>query len=167
MMKKNLFNTTKKRILAFIMLLTVGFIFSNSLQTGEESTKISEIAAKIVSGFVLFFFGKDPLDSLVNYFYTDFLQHIRIIAHFIEFFILGFITVLFVLTQDFLKSKYVKSAVSFGLLIAIMDETIQLFITGRAFQLIDIFIDMMGFLSAVFLVYIFKSIKKRAENFSS
>jgi VanZ family protein len=158
-----LFNTTKKSILAIIIILIIAFIFFNSIKTGEESTKISELAAKVVSGFVLFVFGKQPLDSLIYYFYSDFIAHIRIIAHFIEFFMLGFASTIFLSIQDFKEKKFFNKSLFFGLFIATSDETLQLFSVGRAFQLSDIFIDMMGYTSAAIVIFLFSLYLKRAR----
>jgi len=160
----NHFDTSKKKILAFLSVLIIGFIFFNSLKTGEASTKISEMTAQIVSGFVLFIFGKDPLDSLVNYFYTDFLVHIRIIAHFVEFFALGLMSTWFFFLQTYKEKRYFKIALFFGLFIAVFDETIQLFSDGRAFQIKDILIDMSGFFCAALFILIVSSFKRKEKS---
>ena len=158
---KNTFTKDKKYIimcLYFVLLFSwLFFIFSNSLSTGEESTrqsrKVVEISQKIVSIF--------DEDAVVDS------SDIRTSAHFIEFFVLG---ILYILGTLFFKNNrgfLVVSSVSLSLFTALVDETIQMNVKGRGSQVIDVWVDFLGAIVAhffvIFVLYLIK-LKKSKQN---
>ncbi len=135
--------------------LAVIFIFTNSLVDAPQST--------VQSGKIL-----EIVNSLLASLKIDFVftQHvIRKCAHFAEFFVLG--GLLFYTVKSFV-SKTARSfllACGIGLVVALMDETLQLFSTGRSAQISDVFIDFSGVLIAnvifTLITVISKNIRKR------
>ena len=92
---------------------------------------------------------------------------VRKIGHFSEFALLG---VLLLLTLRSLTEKtlrFISWPLLFGLLVAVTDETIQLFVTGRESQTVDVFIDFGGLVSgmavAVLVLRIVRNLPLKAE----
>lgn len=133
---------THKQIWYMCMtILWVGVIFSFSLQSGEESGALSGgIVSWIVETFSLTkFMDEDTIHFLI-----------RKTAHFTEYFILGIFSILTLLQTKFPKKAVV--AIFFCIIIASFDETIQLFVGGRAGQLMDVVLDSTGsFCGIIFL----------------
>jgi VanZ family protein len=118
------------------------FIFSNSLDSATESTEKSDAVHQAVNEVAQELGAKKEISK-------DF---VRQSAHFLEFTALGMastLTVLFAIAPDprrALNAKLAFSAIAvpFGALIALIDEYIQLFSDGRAFDPIDILTDSAG-----------------------
>ena len=109
------------------------FIFSFSMQSGEES---SQISGGIVSQVLAIVFPQ-------GFAYAEQLEFlIRKLAHFIEYFVLG------VLVLQTLKQTRCPRQVIVGLLVCVFvascDETIQLFSGGRSGQIADVVLDSVG-----------------------
>ena len=80
--------------------------------------------------------------ALLNHFWPE-LTHdvLRKIAHFAEYFVLGgCVTGMFFYTASFKFSK----PMLFSLLIAVADETLQLYVAGRSSELPDVWLDFGG-----------------------
>ena len=144
-------NKTKQKtllvILAVLTLLTVVFIFSNSMKSGEESREASGRFSEIFDSAVRFLFGED---ADVNYI-------VRKGAHLAEFALLGALTFLLVRALTEFSGVKLLSCGLFGTLaVAVIDEYIQTF-TGRTSLVSDVLIDFSGALLgmlAAFLCYI-------------
>ena len=109
------------------------FIFSFSMQSGEES---SQISGGIVSQVLAIVFPQ-------GFAYAEQLEFlIRKLAHFAEYFVLG------VLVLQTLKQTRCPRQVIVGLLICVLvascDETIQLFSGGRSGKIADVVLDSVG-----------------------
>ncbi|MCK5811789.1 MAG: VanZ family protein [Clostridiales bacterium] len=78
-----------------------------------------------------------------------FVTLIRKTAHFVEYFILGFLAVKS--HGSFYKKYSILVSLLFCISYAFTDEIHQLFVSGRAFMLLDVFIDSIGALSAILL----------------
>lgn len=124
----------KRVLFTMITAFCVGFIFSRSLmpgnKSGEESSKILMILNSISE-----FFG----------FGTVFTHNfVRKCAHFTEFAILALMA--FNMYKSYaLKIKMVALlTVCSYFLVAMVDETIQFFVPGRACQFTDVIIDFTG-----------------------
>lgn len=123
----------KLRWLTAISIVWIIVIFSFSLQSGDESGKLS---GGIVAWIVSLFFPEDFAHIELVHFL------VRKAAHFTEYFILG---VLLSLTVREAKWKRVLLAPwILGTLVACCDETIQLFSDGRAGQITDVMLDSSG-----------------------
>ena len=122
--------------------IMTGVIWRNSLMPGPVSSGQSERVTEVV---------EEVLES-INYETERESLHafIRQSAHFGQFFVLGLLLMgaFWVGPNSYAGVK----ALGVGGTIATIDETIQLFVPGRAFQWTDIAIDTFGVLMAVCLV---------------
>lgn len=149
-----------------ILALCVGFIFSNSLKNGAESTSQSGAVKEIIDDVLAFL----HIDIEISE------QNIRTLAHFAEFFALSLIltaTALILFPFDF-KNPLTKKLIIYFLpiiistLVAFIDEFIQLFSPGRACDIMDVLVDFSGAATAniiimgiVFIIYAVKRKKSK------
>ena len=143
-------------ILIFALVLTLGFIWGNSLQP---------VSTSVESSGGLFYKFKPIFDSLFgegSFTHSDF----RKLAHFCEFFILGLEVSLLFLEINWLKKDKVYNLTTLGLIISVIDESLQM-ITDRGPAIIDVLIDCSGYLTAVglvcFIVFFVKAIKAKKK----
>ncbi len=134
------------------------FIFWNSLQTGEESGKMSDIAVNIVKP-VLEFFGITIKDRTLGVL-------VRKTAHFSEYFVLSASFALFLLNTVNRRSIYF-SPLYCGI-VAVCDEFIMQMVTsGRSPQWTDVLIDFGGgvfaLLILIFALYLTDRKRKRRK----
>lgn len=124
-------------------------IFTNSLFPADVSSAQSGF---VVNLFKVFFslFNYEP-DTVVL---TSF---IRMFAHFVEFAILG----LFIKVDQHHKPYPIYLTVIIGIGIAIIDEIIQIFVPGRAFEVKDILIDSFGVVTGILFVTVILLIKSK------
>ena len=120
----------KKRILSILILLNLALIWGNSMLTGLDS--------EAVSGGVLALLGRFLPVLLTEAGHTL----LRKAAHFSEFALLG---LLYCGRHRLVKGEAPVHLMGFGLAVACIDETIQIFTPGRASSLIDVWIDTAGF----------------------
>ncbi len=142
-------------LLALIVLVT-GFIFSNSLKNGEESTQISNMVLEWLRPVLEWVFRGTEVS--LSYF-------LRKAAHLTEFCVLG------ICTFGFTRHRRKKSgrdltgfAFFYVMLIAVLDEFIQSF-TGRTSMVQDVLLDFCGALLGMAIVFaaewVWNSVKKR------
>lgn len=159
---KDLSKAKKIGFFAFLVLsiLTVIFIFSNSMKNGEASSADSEWLSELVVKVINSVFKTSITPE-------DVAAPIRTFAHFAEFALLAFC-----LSGTFYNllekaKKYFPAVFITTVVVSLIDETIQLFSEGRAFQLFDIFIDssggIFGFLFFLLIISIFTR-NKKAKN---
>ena len=119
---------------------TVWFIFSNSLEIARESSSRSGQVLELLNGLL----GRAGLGPLSEHF-------VRKLAHFGEFSLLGFwfMLCLRVYTRHFVR--HVSWPLFFGLLTAVLDETIQLYVPGRSSSVRDVLLDFSGVLAGLFV----------------
>lgn len=136
----------KRRVACLILLstilLTLLFIFGNSLASQEESKELSDQVNESIGEIITVITGKE--ESSLEDFFT---KYHRKIAHFVEFAFLGLQVVLLL---HFAKKNRFPDLLSGALLsfiVASLDEGIQMF-TGRGDQVADVFIDALGYLCA-------------------
>ncbi len=140
----------KSKILLIVLaLLTLIFIFSNSMPDIESSKVQSEGIMKLIKPFLELIVGKGNVT----------LHMVRKLAHFTEFGLLGFVLGLLV-------GKPRSGTFFFVLLTALTDETIQLF-TGRGSQVKDVWIDFAGgctgIIAGIILLSIVSKFIKKTE----
>ena len=137
----------KRFIFITITLIWTAVIFSFSLQSGEVSGDLSGSVLEALLGF--FMPGVLESPEKLELFHLI----LRKCAHFTEFMILG---VLSSITLKHMKVGY-KSIIGLGycVLIASLDETLQLFVSGRAGRVQDVLIDSAGALAGIVVVFIF------------
>lgn len=140
-------------IFTILVVLVIGFIFSQSLLPATESSAESGRVIKFLNGI---------LESInIPPFIT---QHLaRKAAHFIEFGVLGFC--LCAMINSYTAKTVISGLSALGgtALVAMIDESLQLISDGRSFQVSDILLDTLGGFTFIFIltVVIFIARKKK------
>lgn len=130
-MKKNRLFQIAMTLAALAFIL---FIFSNSLQNGEESGSRSQFALAILQRF----FAQAGLPFAVT-------EHfIRKAAHFLEYFALGLLLLETLRAYTPKLKRYCALPFALGLAVASCDEALQRFVPGRSGQLSDVLLDFSG-----------------------
>ena len=133
-------NIVKRRIFILLIVLTVIFIWGQSLMSQKQSGAESEAVKSFLEKIFIF---ENPI--------TDFiLKYVRKVAHFTEFGILGLEMTLFTFICTLLSPRDKAYLLVFGPLVAIIDETIQKF-TGRGSAFLDVIIDSAGYFTLVLI----------------
>ncbi len=141
---------SKKRFLMVLILplIWIAFILGHSLMPGYRSSQESQWVLQLFSHIF-------PFEITETF--------IRKSAHFTEFSILGGIFSFF-LTKRYQKWwKALLCSLSAGLFVALCDETIQLFIDGRAGLIQDVWIDTAGVLCGALLILLFRLIRGKLK----
>ena len=145
-------------ILFIIVWMLVIFNFSN--QQGTSSSGLSDrITIKIAQIITQNKLTEDEKEQIINKY--SFI--IRKTAHFIAYFILGFLTI--ILTTDLYSynKKTFLFTLLFNFLYASTDEIHQLFINGRNGSFLDVLLDTTGALTAISLVFLINYINRRIK----
>lgn len=135
-----------KHLLTALIVLNLALIWGNSLMNGTDSGNFS--------GSVL-----EWLSSFLPFLGTEAGHHfLRKAAHFSEFCLLGVL----VSARRLSENREPKLTLSgFGLTVACIDETIQIYVPGRASSLIDVWIDTAGFVTGTLLVMLMHSLIRK------
>lgn len=150
--------------LAFVTLAAwTGFIFYNSLQTASESLEQSGFFVDLFTNIIRIVYGGAIPRKILGYIELRLVDDIRNLAHIFEFFVLYILS--YVVTGFIRKIvRRMSAAFVYGLVVILLDETIQIFVDGRGFQIKDILLDSMGmilaFLGIVFVLYL-KAVKSK------
>lgn len=136
----------------FFTVLTAAYlcwIFSNSLETGAQSTVSSDKVQQTMQGAADKVFGEGNV--------TVTRRFVRKGAHFSEFALLGFLS-FFTFYLYFLAKKNscflcFCAASAIALAGGAADETIQIFIDGRAASVLDAFLDFGGGECGIFVAW--------------
>lgn len=137
-----------KLLLVWLLLLTVGWmlvIFGFSAQSGTESSGMSAIISKPLTGLVMRFTGDSASEEDI-FLKVD--LAVRKTAHFTEYTILGG---LLMLLFRCLRMRTICLPVLCGTLYAVTDEWHQSFSPGRSSAWMDVLIDSCGVLIGAFL----------------
>lgn len=132
-------------ILLFLTFLLVVFIFSNSAQTAQVSSE--------TSGRLVTFLNNICYSLHLNFTFNQ--DIVRTLAHFAEFGVLGVLSLLTSLSFFGINAKTLIISIVFSLTVALMDEIIQIFSEGRAFQFTDLAVDFAGLLTGAVSVFLF------------
>ena len=132
----------KRWILYIVLCLIVFFIWDNSLQNGRSSDGFSLIFAEWLAPIA------DKLGFYGNIWALN--RIVRKLAHLTEFTILG--GVLYVVLRRYIEYGTVVKTIVVGIVIASLDEFIQLFSLGRSSQLSDVLIDTVGIIIGISVV---------------
>jgi VanZ family protein len=135
-----------------ITILWCVFIFSNSLTPADESSKHSHSVLEVVND-ILNLFGIEYL--VLHHF-------IRKVAHFVEFFVLGILLSSSVFLWKLPANNHLLNTAFTGLVIALTDETLQLFVYGRGSKVSDVWIDFSAVVISHLICYVFYRIKKKS-----
>ena len=134
--------TAGRVIFTLALIGCIAFIFSNSMKIASVSTVSSSRVLTLLQA-ALRRLGHPALAQRL----TDHI--VRKLAHFCEYLLEGFLLMLClrVYTRHFFK--HVSWPMLGGLLTALTDETIQLFVPGRSGQVTDIWIDFSGVMTGL------------------
>ena len=157
---------SKKRIIAIIIdiiliLLTLIFIFGNSLKNVEKSSNASESVTSVIEKI-------PPIKQAIE---KDIIQPgslegpIRSFAHFFEFSILGAeLMLLIILLKCSCNIKYFLFVVLICFILGLSDEITQSF-TDRSTEAIDVIKDVCGGAFGAFCInMIYLPIRKKLKN---
>lgn len=126
-----------------LLLLWTGFIFCNSMRSAGDSTAQSSIVLKIAN------------QLLASVHLGPVSEHIvRKLAHFTEFAMEGALLMLSLQAYFQNWKKQLAVPLLVGILVALTDETIQLFSEGRSAQVTDVWIDTGGVAAGVIITVI-------------
>ena len=142
-------------VLSVLIVITLCFIFGNSLKGPDESMKQSDAVGDVLRPII------DPDEKLTD---EEFSFFVRKSGHFVEYAILGFESALLAFVLGGGLTLLGATCPAFGcLLMANVDEFIQSF-TDRGSKVADVFIDfggavtgiVVGFALAYAVRYIYK-----------
>ncbi len=150
-------NRASKRFTVIIFTLTalmICFAWVHSLFPANLSSQESDGFFKFIYQIISFFGLQDAVPQIP----------IRKAAHFSEFTAIGFLLTSCGYCFDRIRPHRFAVPVLFsGLLAAVIDETIQLFVEGRAGMIADVWIDsggvVTGFLLALAFYAVYRKIK--------
>ena len=141
----------KKKLATVLILLTLAFIWGNSLRTGEASQETSTGILDCIN----YFLNLGEAEAAIAH------HLIRKAAHFTEFACLG---ALLCWRVRLAKGKGMAlAAYPFlgSLLAACTDETIQMFVDGRGSSLMDVWVDAFGALTGIILLVLGHHLRKK------
>ena len=147
----------KRWILYILLGLIVFFIWDNSMQNGGSSDGFSLLFAETLTPIVnkLGFHGNIWILNRI----------VRKLAHLTEFTILG--SLLYTILRRYIKYGTVIKTIGLGMLIACLDEFIQLFSPGRSSQFSDILIDTVGIFIGILVVKLVYYIRYKSSTFKN
>lgn len=150
----------KKNLLLILIIICVAFIFFNSFKNAEQSISESNKVAEVIEKVVCALYRGNPPKNVAYFLKITFRNVLRDCAHFFEFFILGILVILY--SDKFRISVFRRFIFTllFCIFIALLDETIQLFSLGRAFELFDLALDGSGSIVGSMLIFLLWKIKK-------
>lgn len=148
---QNLIRTALRILLPIATLLWLGFIISNSLQTGEQSSAQSETVVVAVQKVAKVIAPNSKIATATGESYDMLHLAIRNLAHIVQFMVLGALTCWTYFSYTF-KMSYIHIFVFLVILVPVVDEFIQSFVADRGSELLDVLMDtfgaVMGFLLA-------------------
>jgi len=125
--------------------LTTALVWINSLLpgtvSGAQSSFFSAPIARLLNDFLNWPVDPDIIHAVI-----------RKMAHFVEFSIVGGLWCLTIFLHGWGRKKETWIAIAIAGAVALCDETIQIFVPGRAFSVWDIAIDVLGGLFGAFFV---------------
>ena len=147
----------KRWILYILLGLIVFFIWDNSMQNGGSSDGFSLLFAETFASIAneLGFHGNIWILNRI----------VRKLAHLTEFTILG--GVLYAILRRYITYGTVIKTIGLGMLIACLDEFIQLFSPGRSSQFSDILIDTVGVVIGILVVKLVYYIRYKRSTFKN
>ena len=132
-------------VLMALIVCTIAFIWSNSLQNPDESMKRSNIAEEVVRPIILAI----PVEQWHSGDMVTFIT--RKLGHFTEYFLLGAeLMLLALLLRPAFRPRFIWLLLFAGA-IAAMDESLQL-TSGRGAAVSDVLLDIFGSLSGLMMM---------------
>ncbi len=146
----------RKIVTTVLLCLCIVFIFHNSLEGADVSGDRSFQLTQTMNSW---FFGRIHMLLME--------QFIRKLAHFLEYALEGVLVVSVIWAYELKVCRYVCHAALFGVLTALIDETLQLFSDGRAALVRDVWIDFGGFLFGVLAGILWMWVRRKIHGSSS
>jgi VanZ family protein len=143
-----------KVILVILIIINLSLIFSNSLKTAEVSRQESGAVVEAVEKIVKTIYNGNPPEKIDDFFDRSARNTFRDIAHLLEFFVLGILVMLYGSLYRKKPIYTLIAALTFCLAVSIVDETIQIPVAGRGFELYDIILDTAGSLAGILIIYL-------------
>ena len=144
------------KLLLLLISLTLLFIWSNSAMSREVSSGMSNGLLELLRP-VLAFVGIEPESDHL----------LRKLAHFCEFFALGFELRLYFLLKGKKRTMDIFSCAFLSFAAATIDETIQFF-SGRDSKFMDVLLDFSGAVTAIVFIsiacYVHKKLKEKRSD---
>ena len=142
-LQQNKVRTVLQILLPLACLLWLTFIFSNSLKTGEASTAQSSTVVDSIQSVAKVVAPNSWVANATGEEYEKLQGGVRISAHFIQFAVLGALLCwcYFVYTS---RIAYIYLPIVGVLLVPFIDECLQGYVAGRAWELADVCIDLTG-----------------------
>ncbi len=148
-----------KKINIILLIIWMIIIFLFSQDSGVSSSNKSDTLANDVISFISDITNTD-YDKL--YSKLDLVIHIiRKSAHFLEYFILGFLAIRVLKDYNALDTRLCVIGILLCFLYACSDEIHQLFVSERSGRISDVFIDTVGASLSIYLYYLFHKFKNR------
>lgn len=141
--KKEYWLGALRGFLTLACIVMIAFIFANSLQASEKSVEKSSNVVKTVQKVAAFFDPNSKIANATGESYDRLHAVIRSLAHFAEFMMLGSLLCWCVFSYTFKKIFQIIPPCSV-VIIGVLDEILQLFTSGRAFQVVDLLLDFSG-----------------------
>ena len=153
-MKSFVYRLLQTLLVLLIIAITVHAFYQSSLQP-EKSLEVSDKVGEIIEEVI-------PPETKPG----EYIQNnLRKLAHFSEFFFLGLCTATYTVVYFRKKGGFV-SLFPFGIITALLDETVQIF-SKRGASVKDIWIDSLGYSSAavcVLLVFLLVLFMRRVRS---
>ena len=142
-------------IIVALIVLTIAYIWLNSVKTQAESAESSEPVYETIQKVADDVFGEGTVEITHDW--------VRKFAHFFEFAALGAeFCVLYILLKRQSLGGFIEM-LPFGLYVSVIDEGIQM-LSDRGPEVRDIFIDYGGYLAATLAFFIVFLIRRAIKN---
>lgn len=146
-----------KKLLPFLTLLAMLFIFSNSLSNGEEATAKRGFVISLLTFLARVFTGKEisfgPAELTV----------VSKLFHVAEFFLFSFLLSFSIYLKRGTLEKTFQQVLLCGVLTALADEQLQMLSKGRGSTLSDVFVDTAGVLIAFGIAFVITKLFEKKE----
>ncbi|MBE5747801.1 MAG: VanZ family protein [Clostridiales bacterium] len=165
--KKAIFQWTLRIFLTVACVGMLGFIFSNSLKTGEKSAKQSSVMVEVVQEVVSVIAPNSSIANATGEAYDRLHTWVRALAHFAEFAFFGTLLTWCVLSYTWKKEALWLSLVGVCA-VPFVDETLQFFVADRGAEFHDVCVDAAGgicgmLFAVVILLIVFSIYARRRE----
>lgn len=148
----------KRKFISFMAVIVwMSLLFFLSSQPATESGALSRNVTQMIISFVQQIFPSVELDLQGLH------GLVRKSAHFFGYFVLGLLVMTALGTSNIRGNRRVVITLFICLAYAIADEIHQVFIPGRAGQVVDVIIDTSGSLVGILIYLVFARLRKYSE----
>lgn len=141
----------KKYILVLFTILWCCFIFSFSIQKWDDSVVVSYKVGQVILEKTTSE-SANRVEKMTADEWSMFNLVIRKFGHFAEFLVLGIL--MYLTGEHYIRLHKNIISIILCLLVAMIDEFLQMFVDGRSSQVMDVIIDGCGSVIGVLFVYI-------------